>query len=592
MQLKEIKDLVTSMNDPIGVKKLLDNLNFNNYSEPQKLNPKSLDLRKKERKNVKTIYTLNDYSNTLRTFLIEVSEVNNTLLNSLPEFFEMRLRYPFIILTDDYEVYHFVLIGKERKGRGKFETKIIKMKINKNNPKRTPLKILNNLQLSVDIHNPLEIYDHLKDALDVEAVTKSFYNNYKDIFDDIKNYFYNQKPNVKRAKERAHRFSHQLLNRIMFIHFIQKKGWLGNNEEFISWIWDYYRKEKGLNNTFYRNWLSVLFFEAFNNEFEVKYYLPTEVNNILMNAPFLNGGLFTENELDKIGYEIEDDYFIRIFEFFNKYNFTIKEDTPLEIDVAVDPEMIGKVYESLVNVSEESGERSDAGIFYTDRVEIDLMSKRSLVEYFNNHLELNKNLIYDLIFSVDKKEKRKADKKLAEKKYWGKIRKLINEVKIVDPACGSGSFLIGLLEILTDLYKRSFKYTDENLAETNFEIKKKIIGRSLFGVDIMQWAVDIAELRLWLQLIVETDIEKHDLKEEPLLPNLSFNIRQGDSLIQEIGGKDFSFGAFKSLNLFGKVKKSLKELTKGKYKFFKGEENSKFRSENEIKNPKKNFIKN
>jgi hypothetical protein len=581
--MQEIEEKVRNMDSPKKVLKLLDYLNFNNYSEPQLLDPSSLSLRKEERKNVKAIYTLNDYKNTLRTYLVRVDNVSNSLIKSLPEFFEMRLRYPFIILTDDFEKYHFVLISKKRKGRGKFESKIIKMEININNPKHTPLDILNHMKLEKNMDNPIEIFNHLNDALDVSAVTTKFYKDYKKVFEKVKNYFYKQKESIENAKDKAHRFSHQFLNRIMFLNFIQKKGWLDDNKEFLDWFWEMYRKEEGLNNHFYRKWLSVLFFEAFNNKFEPKFYFPEKINNVLSDAPFLNGGLFTENELDRIGYKIDDDHFRSIFDFFNRYNFTIKEDLPLEVDVAVDPEMIGKVYESLVNVSEESSERGDSGIFYTQRVEIDLMSKRSLVEYFSNNSSYDKDLFYDLVFASNNAEKREIDKKITNLKAWKDIRKLIEEAKIVDPACGSGSFLIGMLEILFDLYKRSCKYLDEDM-ESEFEAKKAIIGRSLYGVDVMQWAVDVAELRLWLQLIIETDIDEKELQSNPLLPNLSFNIRQGDSLIQEIGGYDFSFGAIQDDNfvIYGDVKKQLKTLSEEKYKFYQGNLESKFNSEKEL----------
>lgn len=588
-----IEEKVRNMNSPKKVLELLDYLNFNNYSEPQLLDPSSLSLRKEERKTVEEIYTLNDYRNTLRTYLIKVDNFSNSLIKSLPEFFEMRLRYPFIILTDDFKKYYFVLISKKRKERGKFESKIVKMEINIKNPKRTPLEILNQMKLKDNMDNPIKIFNHLNSALDVSAVTTKFYKDYKKVFEKVKYYFYKQKENIESAKDKAHRFSHQFLNRIMFLNFIQKKGWLDDNKEFLDWFWEIYRKEEGLSNQFYRKWLSVLFFEAFNNKFEPKFYFPEKINNILSKAPFLNGGLFTENELDRIGYQIDDDHFRTIFDFFNRYHFTIKEDLPLEVDVAVDPEMIGKVYESLVNVSEESSERGDSGIFYTQRVEIDLMSKRSLVEYFSNNSSYEKDLLYDLIFSSNNAEKREIDKKITKLKAWKDIRKLIEEVKIVDPACGSGSFLIGLLEILFDLYKRSYKYMSEDM-ESEFEAKKAIIGRSLYGVDVMQWAVDVAELRLWLQLIIETDINEKELQSNPLLPNLSFNIRQGDSLIQEIGGYDFSFGAIQDDNfvIYGDIKKRLKTLSEEKYKFYQGNSESKFNSEKELLEEEINVYKN
>ncbi|NLJ84779.1 MAG: class I SAM-dependent DNA methyltransferase, partial [Halanaerobiaceae bacterium] len=580
-----LEGYVRSMNSKENIIQLLNYLNFNCYSEPQEIDTGTLNLRQNERKVVKKIYILNDYNNTLRTYLIEVEEeANNSLIKSLSEFFERRLRYPFIILTTDFQQYQFVLSSKEKIGRGQFETKIIKMEIDIKNPKRTPLDILKNMKLESGEENPIKIYNHLSTALDVNAVTEQFYNDYKLIFEKMKDYFLSQKSDIKKARDKAHRFTHQFLNRIMFMHFIQKKGWLDDNKDFLNWYWECYKKEVGyLSNKFYSQWLAVLFFEAFNNKFEPKHYFSDEINDILLKAPYLNGGLFDYNELDKIGYEIDDIHFKSIFDFFGRYNFTIKEDTPLEKDVAVDPEMIGKVYESLVNVSEESRERGDAGIFYSQRVEIDFMCRRSLVEYFNNHLDTNKDLLYELVFSKTNKDIAKIDKKIHEIGLWRDIRTLIENVKVIDPAVGSGSFLIGMLEVLFDLYKISFKYTNDTPG-SDFEDKKKIIGRSLYGVDVMQWAVEVAELRLWLQLIIETDIDTKYLQTKPLLPNLSFNIRQGDSLIQEVGDKDFSFGILEdNLNFIGSIKSKLKQLSEEKYKFYKGEVESRFNSEKEIR---------
>lgn len=242
-------------------------------------------------------------------------------------------------------------------------------------------------------------------------------------------------------------------------------------------------------------------------------------------APYLNGGLFEQNDLDR-KYEatIGDSQFEQIFRFLEKYNFTISEDTPLDQEVAVDPEMIGKVYESLVNVSEEADERGDAGIFYTPRVEIDLMCRLALVSWLTNQLgDRHKSLLYRLVFAFEPEDKRRADADVAALDLWPRLNELLRAVTVVDPACGSGSFLVGMLYILDDLLARAD--TQLGVEETAYERKKRIVGSSLYGVDVMAWAVHVAELRLWLQLVVETPFTNPaELKFRPLLPNLSFNL--------------------------------------------------------------------
>ena len=186
----------------------------------------------------------------------------------------------------------------------------------------------------------------------------------------------------------AHDYALQFLNRCMFLYFIQRKRWLGEDTEFLRSFWESYQATDEPANSFVDRWLNVLFFEAFNNKFHGGHrHFPDQIREALALAPYLNGGLFTENPLDgEHDFQISDQRFKGIFEFLENYNFTIAEDSPLDQEVAVDPEMIGKVYESLVNVSDEADERGDAGIFYTPRTEIDLMCRLALVDNLTNHL--------------------------------------------------------------------------------------------------------------------------------------------------------------------------------------------------------------
>jgi len=172
----------------------------------------------------------------------------------------------------------------------------------------------------------------------------------------------------------------------------------------------------------------------------------------------LNGGLFSENELDQTSYDfnITDERFKQIFNFLERYNFTITQHSPLDQEVAVDPEMIGKVYESLVNVSTEADERGDAGIFYTPRTEIDLMCRLALVDNLTNHFGAeHKNLLYEMVFALEPQEKQSANEAITKANLWQRIDERLREITVVDPACGSGSFLVGMLYVLDDLQCRA-----------------------------------------------------------------------------------------------------------------------------------------
>jgi hypothetical protein len=434
-------------------------------------------------------------------------------------------------------------------------------------------------------------------AFDVQAVTDAFFRDYERVFDILQRQLYQQ----TNDKVWAHDYALQVLNRLMFLYFIQRKTtpdgryWLGDDRRFIKGFWEAYRAS-GEKNSFFKRWLSVLFFEAFNNKFSPKPYLPQALNDALRLAPYLNGGLFTRNELDeKYSIELPDSIFEMLFDqfegatpgFFERYNFTISENTPLDQEVAVDPEMIGKVYESLVNIAFEGLEGEDrrgrAGIFYTPRVEIDLMCRLSLVDWLANHLgEEHKPLLYDAVFAYDPEEKRRADEALSSRNLWPTLNALLRSCTVCDPACGSGSFLVGMLLVLDDLQARANEQL--GIEETPYERRRRIIGEQLYGVDVMEWAVHVAELRLWLQLVVETDLKPAQLKFRPLLPNLSFKVRPGDSLVQELGGISFALH-HKHLDIPSTLKGKLTRLKAEKLKFYRADPDdpSQYRSEHELK---------
>ncbi len=392
----------------------------------------------------------------------------------------------------------------------------------------------------------LDIRQWHEEAFNVEEVTKRFFEEYKALFKVLQIDLKNQTSASDFVW--AHDYALQFLNRCMFLYFIQRKGWLGGDREFLHTFWESYQTTNHEQDTFFESWLQVLFFEAFNNRFHGGHtYFPQSIQNILANAPYLNGGLFARNTLDsQQTFVISDERFAQVFAFFEKYNFTITEDSPLDQEVAVDPEMIGRVYESLVNVSTEIDERGDAGIFYTPRTEIDLMCRLSVVDYLNNHLgesdERVKPALYDLVFALEPHEKSEADDGFNQFNLWKQLHTLLEEITVLDPACGSGSFLVGMLHVLDDIEDRVNQYCDVD--ENPYRRKMRIIRESLYGVDSMGWAVHIAELRLWLALIVDADTspdsgmasetERH-VRTVPLLPHLSFKIRQGDSLVQELG---------------------------------------------------------
>jgi hypothetical protein len=304
--------------------------------------------------------------------------------------------------------------------------------------------------------------------------------------------------------------------------------------------------------------------------------------------PFLNGGLFSRTELDNIGFDLSDDIFEWLFEtdssdlkkgFLEIYNFTIDETLPIDVEVAVDPEMLGKVYESLI--AEE--ERGETGIFYTPRVEIDFMCRISLVEYLSNETEVAKEKIIDFIFNPHESISNLSDDEARA------IKIKLDEVKIVDPAVGSASFLVGMMNILVELHQELTKKL-ENREENLFALKQKIILENLYGVDVKDWAVMVGELRLWLSLIIETDEKYMDIYTKPLLPNLSFKIRQGDSLIQEIAGVHINLKS-EMLNILKQIRGKITGLIERKSAFFSGLRSSDLKELKEIEKQEQEIFK-
>lgn len=224
--------------------------------------------------------------------------------------------------------------------------------------------------------------------------------------------------------------------------------------------------------------------------------------------------------------------------FFKGYSYTLTEG--LAPEIAIDPEMIGTVHECLASGSGRSDERGEAGIFYTPRTEINLMCRLALVDYLANHLgQRHKDALYDVVFARELREKISADAGLAAIELWQPLNDLLHNIRVIDPACGAGAFLLGMLYILDDLQERANRCL--GLQETPFARRKRIISHSLYGVDVKEWSTHIARLRLWLALIKDVDISNRELADgETLLPgSVRFQVRRGDSLLEQLSEKGF-----------------------------------------------------
>lgn len=412
--------------------------------------------------------------------------------------------------------------------------------------------------------------DDVKEAFSVEKLSKTFFEEYKKHYDIFCKYMVSQPgiyQTIFNGDEKAIRdFNKKLLGRIVFLYFIQKKGWLGvpKNQSWgkgdFNFLTNHFQSFQH-PELFYQDFLSVLFFDTLNTKRRDDLIKLGEGE--ACRIPFLNGGLFEEENKHHRNLIFTAKLFENLFNFFDQYNFTIYEDDPNDHTVAVDPEMLGHIFENLLE------DNKDKGAYYTPKEIVHYMCQESLIEYLTTWFE---NQGYDIIgyasignpeqpelFPINefrqgqlelqvvvRSESKQIDRILIEKllkktlddndqklikQYSAEFNQALDRVKICDPAIGSGAFPMGLLhEIFT---AKQTLHTFEFGNTTNFDasgVKLNIIQNSIYGVDIERGAVDIARLRFWLSLIV-------DEPEPKALPNLDYKIVVGNSLVSKLDDK-------------------------------------------------------
>jgi hypothetical protein len=413
--------------------------------------------------------------------------------------------------------------------------------------------------------------NQLKDVFSVEALNKDFFKTYKAHYEKFWKYLADEenpyrtklvdaeKEDKVKQEKPIRDFAKKLLGRIVFLHFLQKKGWMGCSPKTKDWIDGEPRFMQQLfedfskPDNFQSQCLTHLFFETLNTKrpndtFEVK-GLNGKLNG--SRVPYLNGGLF-EPEKNKATLKIDfpADYFKELLEFFEQYNFTIDENSPDDHEVGIDPEMLGHIFENLLE------DNRDKGAFYTPKEIVQYMCKESLIQYLLNTFQEQKDIKQFIRFHT-------VSPLLAEKENAILLNKKLDDIKVCDPAIGSGAFPIGMLQEIFEAKRFIYPYLKTNKDFKPAEVKKNIIQNSIYGVDLEKGAVDIAQLRFWLSLVVD------ELNPHPL-PNLDYKIMQGNSLLEKFEGIDLSqMGKTKSdvriaepeRDLFGNLKEDQMKIT-------------------------------
>ena len=409
-------------------------------------------------------------------------------------------------------------------------------------------------------------FDDLVSRFSVEVVNRQFYSQISILFtklvggerfgatyDRILNF--NKKVDSKKYSE----FAVRLIGRLMFCWFLKEKK-SENNKPLIS---SYFFNEALSNSkkSYYHETLEPLFFELLNTNIYKR--RPAFNSGLFTDVPYLNGGLFSPHVDDFYSFDpsnncgkidnltIPNSWFVEFFSVLNEYNFTVDENTSYDIELSIDPEMLGRIFENLLaEINPETGEnaKKSTGSFYTPREIVDYMVDSSLFQYLQDKTFVDKEKLDNLLsYSSDL-----TSAQLTEHECELIINALYN-ITILDPACGSGAFPIGMLQKIVYVLEKIdpqakswFKKTTEKLSpflkneierkfstgSLNYIRKLSVIQNSIFGIDIQPIAVEISRLRCFLSLIIEEKIDD-SMQNRGInpLPNLDFKFIIANSLV-------------------------------------------------------------
>ena len=533
---KEIKHILENIKDTDTLRKLfVESLNYD-YANKEALIEFPKDIADKLIAT-KIISEKDD-------FKVVFCQIDKLLKGrELPAVKSISSHYPYNIVVftnEEQNEFHFVntkyieKVGKKREAKG-----FRRITVGKTDRLRTAAERLSMIYAPEQI-SALDLASQCEEAFDVEAVSKEFYQEFVKKYKELRKEI--QETN-RLSNEIADSLTQEILNRLLFLYFIQKKGWLNEDYKF---LYNNFRPNK---KEYYKEFLVPLFKILSIKDFK---------HPAFYNIPFLNGGLFDFKDIEE-KISVPNEAFNDIFEdLLERFNFTIREDTEFEEEVAIDPEMLGRIFEELI-LSLESAQykdipdpRRESGSYYTPRFVVSFMVKQALLNYLTNELpQIPKDKLKALVFnklSTDEIEEPSI------------VRDKLLNLKIVDPGVGSGAFSVDILNKLVAIIEKLNEKL--GISWNRYELRKKLIEDCIYGVDIQERAIHLARLRLWLSLIVDLDIDKGE--DVPPLINLDFKIVKGDSLVSKMCGFKFDLEALPPTD------QTISELIK-KYKRLKDE---------------------
>ncbi|MBP6045106.1 Eco57I restriction-modification methylase domain-containing protein [Candidatus Woesebacteria bacterium] len=399
-------------------------------------------------------------------------------------------------------------------------------------------------------------FDDLQKRFSVEVVNDEFYQGIASMYDRLVGAeFHEALLKYPSSGESAHQFAVRLIGRIVFCWFLREKKSLGGKPLIDKSILSEDAVEAP---NYYHEFLAPLFFEVLNKPIGKRH--DNFKSGTFGDTPYLNGGLFSAQHEDHYKFDsligksvpglvdVPDGWIKEFFKLLELYHFTVDENTSVDIDLSIDPEMLGRIFENLLaRINPETGEsvRKSTGSFYTPREIVEYMVDESLIQYLITKTSIKESALRALIsydLDDDTLHPRSEDENI-------KIVQALNTIKIFDPACGSGAFPIGALQkvvfILQQVDKDCSLWIDEQLRGASPELRRQlqeqsydyvrklgVIRTAIFGVDIQPIATEIARLRCFLTLIVDENVDDSaDNRGIKVLPNLDFKFVTANTLI-------------------------------------------------------------
>ena len=510
-------------------------------------------------------------------------------------------------------------------------------------PHRGHLDILETLKIPAKIETFRDLYAHWQEVFNVSTLNKKFYNELFAWFqwiisEEVGVTYPNDTQTDQDDRVQLEEQVIRLITRVLFVWFIKQKHLVPNKlfeQDELHNILKDFEPNSLRNGNYYNAILQNLFFATLNKKITERAFAKVvnnrdiktlyryadmfaiseeEVIALFAPIPFLNGGLFECLDKDKNndGVRYHLDGFSRnstisknnghythrtfipnavffdpekgLFPLLNRYHFTIEENTPNEVQVALDPELLGNVFENLLgafNPETKESARKQSGSFYTPKEVVNYMVDESLKAYLRNQLPAFSAESIDALFE----EEELPIEWLSQPAHCQKVIETLEKVKILDPACGSGAFPMGILNRMVYLLEK----LDFSAKRSLYELKLHLIQNCIYGVDIQKIASQISKLRFFISLIVEQEETSNDAENNygvETLPNLETKFVTANTLIQlKLEEQDNNTLGLSDSNDI-ELKKLKEELLSIRYNHFYAKsvsEKIKYRKEDEAK---------